>query len=137
MEANFWELFFVGNTIASRILYLDEEHSDRLDQFTLILEELMKRSQAGLLSVDQAAEIDVFCTNVKLGHLFRDDGSELYATEKLAETNAACTFNSCPTPSCPSSDDAKNGSSCDKNFTPAIGSNSTESEMENIDGSRE
>ncbi|EYC21924.1 hypothetical protein Y032_0018g3614 [Ancylostoma ceylanicum] len=86
MEEAFWELLFATNTTANHVLKLDEQHGGLLDQYVDILEELANRQQSGLVSDEQAAEVDAVCTYAKLGHLFRDDGTARHHVEKVVQT---------------------------------------------------
>ncbi|KHJ79516.1 hypothetical protein OESDEN_20835 [Oesophagostomum dentatum] len=84
MEGQFDELLSLESSFAQRVLQMNVEHSERVDESTEILKELIKRQQAGLVTNEQAAEVDSACTNARLGHLFRADGSALYGTDLIA-----------------------------------------------------
>ncbi|KHJ83771.1 hypothetical protein OESDEN_16526 [Oesophagostomum dentatum] len=71
---------------------MNVEHSERVDESTEILKELIKRQQAGLVTNEQAAEVDSACTNARLGHLFRADGSALYGTDLIAPNHFVTSF---------------------------------------------
>ncbi|RCN45421.1 hypothetical protein ANCCAN_08571 [Ancylostoma caninum] len=87
MEEVFWELLLALNTTAYHVLKLDERHCELLIELVDILVELTRRQQLGVLSDEQAAEVDAICTYAKLGHLFRDDGAARHHVENVVQTN--------------------------------------------------
>ncbi|KAL6725978.1 hypothetical protein Aduo_007994 [Ancylostoma duodenale] len=93
MEEVFWELLFALNTTAYHVLKLDERHCELLIELVDILVELTRKQQIGLLSDEQAAEVDAICTYAKLGHLFRDDGAARHHVENVVQSNFSRSLN--------------------------------------------
>ncbi|CAJ0596815.1 unnamed protein product [Cylicocyclus nassatus] len=86
MEEKYWNMLYAEMAIAERILQLDIEHSKNLQEYTEILEELNKRCQEGILTSEQAAEVDALCTSSKLSHLFKANGTSLYGFDLIKKT---------------------------------------------------
>ncbi|KAK6033893.1 hypothetical protein COOONC_28602 [Cooperia oncophora] len=67
-----------------QLLGFEKSHSEEITVVTETLRELTIRHAHGLVTPEQACEVNSLCNYIKTMHVFNDDGTPRYTAEELA-----------------------------------------------------